>query len=250
MNDEMKEYDLPETPLAGETPENKSVNAEKSVEPVGEEELNPEFAVSEPSGNFESEGIETDTGVEKKPPSKFQQLIHTVSVWVLGILGFALVVFLVFFFVMYRPMKQAHDALFETNTGLEEQLSDYRVELETLTDDYQAVTSERDDLLSDAVLYQGYVHFLNLKNDMLLLQKAYLEKDLGAATLALTKANKDFEAFVPALTKANEPMVDVLRSKLALLSTVVGDTAANIEEVETIYDFLLEMEDDIFGLLD
>lgn len=242
MNDEMKEYDLPEISGKGKNPETDPKILESQIDP-----LIPE---GEFLGDAEDEFVETELVVAQKPPSKFQKLVHKVSVWLLGILGFALVLFLVFYFAMYRPIKQAHDALIETNAALEDQLSEYRVDVETLTSDYQAVTSERDGLLSDASLYQGYVHFLNLKNDMLLLQKAYLEDDQDAATLAITKATGDLEAFVPTLTVANEPMVDVLRSKVALLSTMEEDTAANIEEVETIYDFLLEMEDDIFGLLD
>lgn len=262
MNDEMKEYDLPEMNNDGALVENESSPVDEApvvedpvvdsvVEPIDDPLIEPiadlPKVVEVVTESFEQE---PEIVTSQEPPSKFRQIIHKVSVWLLGILGFALVLYLVFYFAMFRPMKQAHDTLVTTNEEMEEQLSDYRVELETLSDDYEAVSTESDDFFDDTVLYQGYVHFLDLKNDMLLLQKAYLEEDLDSATLALTKATRDLEAFIPTLTQENEPMVDVLRSKIALLSTLEGDAAANIEEVETIYDFLLEMEDDIFGTLE
>ena len=243
MNDEMKEYDLPgaDDESVNELPEPELPSTSEQpllvldpVEPAPVNETVPEL----------------DATAEQKPPSKFKQTIHQISIWLLAILGFALVLYLVLFFAVYRPMKQSYQSLEEMNVEMEDQLSEYRIDLEQLSTDYEAMVTDRNQLLDENELYRAYVDFLNLKNDMLLLQKAYLEGDLDAATLAKGKANNDLEAFVPTLEVLNEPMVDVLRTNLALLTTLESDMDANVDEVETIYTFLLEMEDDLFGTLD
>ena len=242
MNDEIKEYDIPEF----SSEENSSAEEPVIEEPVVEVSGDEPFAQLPEGTIFE----EPETIVEKKPPSKFQQVIHKVAVWALGILSLALLVYLLFFFLMYRPLRLEHETLTSTNETLESQLSDTREDLDTLTTEHTEVTALRDTLLADNGLYQGYVHFLNLKNDMLLLQKAYLEEDSQAAALALNKVNRDLESFSNTLEGSDETLAEVLFAKVALLTTVEEDKAANIEEVETIYDFLLEMEDDLFGGLE
>ncbi|MEE4194008.1 MAG: hypothetical protein V2J07_02305 [Anaerolineae bacterium] len=244
MNDEMKEYDLPE--FHGN--EDSGIEAAPSVESVQEtpvEEAEIFGEITEGSVYEEPEAI-----VEQKTPGKFQQLMHKVAVWALGILSLGLIVYLAFYFLMYRPLNMAHETLMDTNETLEEQLSDYRNELDTLNSDYAAVSIERDVLLSDNALYQGYVYFLSLKADMLLLQKAYLDEDTIAAALALNKINRDLDLFSATLQGPDETLGEVIYAKVSLLTTVDADIAVNIEEVETIYDYLLEMEDDLYGGLD
>ena len=242
MNDSMNEYDIPQFPGDEEEPQ-EELNKTESASPEEPVEASTEII----EGTMVEE---PETVTEKKPPTKLQRTVHTVSTWALAILGFALVLYLVLFFFFYQPLRKERDAFAETNATLEVQLADTREELEAVNSELAEVTAESDQLLLDTEDYQGYVHFLNLKNDLLLLQKAYLEQDQDGATLAKSKATGDLEAFVPFLTGTNEPMVDVLRGKIALLSTVEADTAANIDEVETIYAFLLELEDDIFGELE
>lgn len=239
MNDVMKEYDLPQ--FHGEEAVPAQQPAQTETAPQGEPAMNNYQIV---------EGTvvdEPETVAETQPPSKLQRLWRTFSAWALGVLSFALAAYLVFFFAFYQPIRKERDSLLDTTAVQAQQILDANETIDTLTADLDAMTVERDGLLSDQALYQGYVPFLDLKNDLLLLQKAYLEEDSAGATLALTKTLTDLEAFVPYLTGTNAPMTDVLRGKIALLSTVEADTAANIEEVETIYDFLLELEDDIFG---
>ena len=243
MNDEMKEYDLPEFNGDSDIPAEDPPVEEPVIEMPHEE---PVIAELTEGTVFE----EPETIVETKPPSKFQVLVHKIVVWALGILSLALLVYLLFYFLMYRPLRLEHDTLTTTNGTLESELSDTREDLDTLTTQYSEVTVLRDTLLADNGLYQGYVHFLNLKNDMLLLQKAYLEEDNEAAALALNKTNRDLESFSNTLQGADETLADVIFAKVALLTTVDEDQAANIEEVETIYDFLLEMEDDLYGELE
>lgn len=243
MNDEIKEYDLPEFKGDNEIP---------SEEPPVDEPVS-ELPHEEPVIAELTEGTvfeEPEAVVEIQPPSKFQVLVHKIAVWALGILSLALLVYLLFYFLMYRPLRLEHDTLTSTNETLESELSDTREDLDTLTTQYSEVTVLRDTLLADNGLYQGYVHFLNLKNDMLLLQKAYLEEDNEAAALALNKTNRDLESFSNTLQGADETLAEVIFAKVALLTTVDEDQAANIEEVETIYDFLLEMEDDLYGGLE
>lgn len=235
MKDDMQEYDLP-----GDDEE-----SQEDVEPV--EIMKHDDFQNEP---FEGETIDLPVGKQKKPDSRFKQLARKVGVWVLAVLGFSLALLLVFYFALYRPLDLRAQALEEQATEMEGQLSEYRTEVSDLTSRYDTVTVERDDLLADKGQYQLFVDYLSLQIDLRHLQVGFLEEDNVAVRVALLNAQEHLTSIAPMLREVDSEFVDLLEGRLVLLKSTSKTVDENVQDVERMFNYLLSLQDTLFGNLD
>ena len=235
MKDDVQEYNLP-----GDGDE-----SQEDLESV--EIMKRDNFQQEP---FEGETIDLPVYGQKKPESSFKRKARKVGAWVLGILGFTLALLLVFYFVFYRPMDLKSQALEEQATDMEGQLTDYRAELSDLTSSYEGVTIERDDLLADNAQYQLFADYLLLQIDLRHLQVAFLQEDAAAVRVALLNAEKHLGAIAPMLQEVDSEFVDLLQSRLVLLKSTSNTVEENVLDVERMFNYLLSLQDTLFGALD
>jgi len=235
MKDDVQEYDLP-----GDEEENQE-DAEQ-IEIMKHDDIQQEpFAV---------ETFDLPVDRQKRPDSRFKQLARKVGVWLLIVLGFSLALLLVFYFAFYRPIDLRAQALEEQATQMEGQLSDYRTELEDLTSRYEEVTTERDDLLADKARYQLFVDYLSLQIDLRHLQVGFLEEDNAAVRVALLNAEEHLGSIAPMLREVDAEFVDLLQGRLVLLKSTGKNTDENVQDVERMFNYLLSLQDTLFGTLD
>jgi chromosome segregation ATPase len=199
---------------------------------------------------FAVETIDLPVGNQKKPDSRFKQLARKVGIWVLAVLGFSLALMLVFYFALYHPINLRAQALEEQATEMEGQLSEYRTELSDLTSRYETVTAERDDLLADKAQYQLFVDYLLLQIDLRHLQVGFLEEDNAAVRVALLNAQEHLTSIAPMLREVDSEFVDLLQGRLVLLKSTSKPVEENVQDVERMFNYLLSLQDTLFGNLD
>lgn len=235
MKDDVQEYNLP----------GDGNDSQEDVEPL--EIMNHDDFQQEP---FEEETIDVPVKGKDKPQSGFKEKARKVGAWILGILGFALALALVFYFVFYRPMDLNTQALEEQATDMEGQLSDYRAELSDLTSSYEGVTVERDDLLAVNAEYQLFADYLLLQIDLRHLQVAFLEEDDAAVRVALLNAEEHLTSLEPMMREVDSEFVDLLQARLVLLKSTTNEVEENVLDVERMFNYLLSLQDTLFGTLD
>jgi hypothetical protein len=235
MKDNIQEYDLP-----GDDDE-----SQEDTEPV--EVMKQDDIAQEP---FAVETIDLPVEGEKKPDSRLKKSLRKVGFWVLAVLGFSLALLLVFYFALYRPIDLRAQALEEQATEMEEQLSEYRTELSDLTSRYDTVTAERDDLLADKAQYQLFADYLLLQIDLRHLQVGFLEEDDAAVRVALLNAEEHLDSIEPMLREVDAEFVDLLQGRLVLLKSTSKEVDENVQDVERMFNYLLSLQDTLFGTLD
>lgn len=235
MKDDVQEYNLP-----GDGDE-----SQEDVESV--EIMDHDDFQQEP---FEEETIDVPFKGKDIPQNSFKQKARKVGAWVLGILGFSLALLLVFYFVFYRPIDLNAQALEEQTTDMEGQLTDYRAELSDLTSSYEGVTVERDDLLAENAQYRLFADYLLLQIDLRHLQVGFLEEDDAAVRVALLNAEEHLTSLEPMLREVDSEFVDLLQSRLVLLKSTSKPVDENVQDVERMFNYLLSLQDTLFGTLD
>jgi hypothetical protein len=235
MKDTIQEYDLP-----GDDDE-----SQEEVEPV--ETMNNEDSQQEPSA---VETIDLPVEGEKKKDSRLKKSLRKVGLWVLAMLGLSLALLLLFYFAFYRPIDLRAQALEEQATEMEGQLSEYRTDLSDLTSRYETVTVERDDLLADNDLYRLFVDYLLLQIDLRHLQAGFLQEDDAAVRVALLNAEEHLDSIAPLLREVDAEFVDLLQGRLVLLKSTSKEVDENVQDVERMFNYLLSLQDTLFGTLD
>jgi hypothetical protein len=235
MKDDMHEYDLP-----GDDEE--SQEDEQPVEVMKQDDIQPE--------PFAMETIDLPVADEKKPDSRLKKSLRKVGLWVLAVLGFSLALLLVFYFALYRPIDLRAQALEEQSTQMEGQLSEYRTELSDLTSRFEDVTAERDELLADKAQYQLFVDYLLLQIDLRHLQVGFLQEDDAAVRVALLNAEEHLDSIEPMLREVDAEFVDLLQGRLVLLKSTSKEVDENVQDVERMFNYLLSLQETLFGTLD
>jgi hypothetical protein len=183
----------------------------------------------------------------KKPPAAWVQKLKTIGIWVGAFIGFGLVVFLLVYFLMFRPLKLAHDALAANAEQMETQLADYRTEIEAKETEISDLQAQVAGLEAENALYAEYMVYLKLLNNLASMQKAQMIGDATSMRVALANGQENLGKLLPLLSDADPSLAELLQERLALLATSDAEPEEMYQEVETIYVYLLELQETLFG---
>lgn len=188
-----------------------------------------------------------DFGGETKPESKVKKLVRQVGIWALAFLGFGLLIFLLVYFLMVRPATLNNQVLTESNTAMETQLAEYRDELDAVTSDLDQSTETVATLGSTVDLYEKYSAYNKLLNNLAQMQKAVIMNDTVSKRVALANAQENLDKLEVLLMDYDASLVELLQERLTYLATTDGDADEVYQEVETMYVYLLELQETLFG---
>lgn len=213
------------------------LNQKAESEEIIDAELLPEGKESE------EEPFDFDT----KKESKFIKNLRRIGIWVLAFIGFGVIVFLTIYFLMYRPLSLENQALTENSETMETQLAEYRDDVDMKT---VQITSLEDGLIlmeEEVTLYGQYMVYLKLLNNLAQMQKAAIMGDAVSMRVAVANSQTNLDRLLPLLTEYDTSLADLLQQRLTLLATTNGEAEEVYQEVETMYVYLLELQETLFG---
>ena len=186
-------------------------------------------------------------GGDVKPESKTRKIVRQVGIWVLAFLGFGLLIFLLTFFLMVHPATLNNQVLTENNAAMETQMADYRDELDGLQTDYDVATQMISTMDSTIILYSKYSAYNKLLNNLAQMQKAVVLNDAVSKRVALANAQENLDKLEVLLMDYDASLVELLQERLTYLATTDGEADEVYQEVETMYVYLLELQETLFG---
>lgn len=196
--------------------------------------------------------IQTGNGEGKVPPVQkpqgvFLDKLKVIGLWAGAFIGFGLVVFLLVYFLMFRPLKLEHDALVTNAATMETQLADYRTDISSKETQIAALQAQVDALETQNAQYADYSVYLKLLNNLSQMQKAQMIGDAASMRVALANAEENLQKLLPLISATDVSLADLLQERLALLATSTAEPEEIYQEVETIYVYLLELQETLFG---
>lgn len=194
---------------------------------------------------------EASTSGSPQPTRKEKWLarLKIIGIWAGVIIGFGLLVFLLTYFLMVRPLKLANGTLEENAATMETQLADYRTEIADQTEQIAALEAQADELQIENALYADYVVYLKLLNNLTQMQRAQLLDDAAEMKVSLANANENLIRLEPRLATADDSLMALLQERLAALETSKAGTQEMVQEIKTLYVYLFELQETLFGTL-
>jgi len=210
---------------------------EFNQEPLEEEIIDAELLTS---GN---EALDVDT----KKESKIIKNLRRIGIWVLAFIGFGVIVFLLAYFLMYRPLSLEHQALTENSETMETQLTEYRDDVDKKTSQISALEDSLTLMEEENLLYDQYAVYLKLLNNLAQMQKAVIIGDAVSMRVGVANAQTNLDQLLLLLTEYDTSLADLLQQRLTLLATTDAEADEVYQEVETMYVYLLELQETLFG---
>lgn len=214
---------------------------EFNQEPIAEEIVDAELLTS--GSEDENESLDFDT----KEEGKFIKNLRRIGVWVLAFVGFGVIVFLLAYFLMYRPLSLEQQALTENSEAMEIQLTDYRDDVDMKTTKIASLEDGLTLMEEEITLYGQYTVYLKLLNNLAQMQKAAIIGDAVSMRVAVANAQTNLDQLLPLLTEYDTSLADLLQQRLTLLATTDAEADEVYQEVETMYVYLLELQETLFG---
>ncbi len=214
---------------------------EFNQEPIAEEIIDAEPLAS--SSEEENDALDINT----KKESKVIKNLRRIGVWVLAFVGFGVIVFLLAYFLMYRPLSLEHQALTENSEAMETQLTEYRDDVDKKTSQISALEDSLTLMEEENLLYGQYTVYLKLLNNLAQMQKATIMGDDVSMRVAVANAQMNLDQLLPLLIEYDTSLADLLQQRLTLLATTDGMPDEVYQEVETMYVYLLELQETLFG---
>ncbi|MCD6476421.1 MAG: hypothetical protein J7K85_09220 [Anaerolineaceae bacterium] len=214
---------------------------EFNQEPIAEEIIDAEPLAS--GSEEENDALDINT----KKESKVIKNLRRIGVWVLAFVGFGVIVFLLAYFLMYRPLSLEHQALTENSEAMETQLTEYRDDVDKKTSQISALEDSLTLMEEENLLYGQYTVYLKLLNNLAQMQKATIMGDDVSMRVAVANAQMNLDQLLPLLTEYDTSLADLLQQRLTLLATTDGMPDEVYQEVETMYVYLLELQETLFG---
>jgi len=183
----------------------------------------------------------------KKPDSALTKKVKVIAIWVGAFVGFGLIVFLLAYFLMFRPLKLAHDSLTANADEMETQLAAYRDEISAKDTQIAEMQTNVEGLQTENALYTDYVVYLKLLNNLSQMQKAQMMGDAASMRVALANAEENLAKLLPMISAVDASLGELLQERLALLASSTADAEEIYQEVETVYVYLLELQETLFG---
>lgn len=232
---------IPEEELPVQAPAD-DVAAETEL--LAEETAEVETAETGEADSIKPEEISVEAGeeaepAEKLPPSKYQLLLRKVGIWALITLAVFLLVGLLAYFQIYRPVKQ-------NVAVLEGQLAAAQTELAGT----QADLAEAEELYAESQaeveIANARVRLYQVLNSVTIAQAALDQKDGQTALTALKAAQTTLEEMLPVVARDAPEVADQIDIRLkAAISSLGGDYKTTQSDLEILSALLLQ-QDKIF----
>lgn len=234
---------IPEEELPAQAPVD---DAAAAIEPLAEETAADETAEddtveTEEADSIKPEEISAEAGepAEKQPPSKFQLMLRKAGVWALITLAVFLVVGLLAYFQIYRPVKQNVAVLEGQLAAAQTELAAKQADLEEAEGLYTKSQAELEIANARVRLYQ-------ILNSVTIAQAALDQKDGQTALTALKAVQTTLEDLLPVVAKDAPEVADQLDTRLkAAISSLGGDYKTTQSDLEILNTLLLQ-QDKIF----
>lgn len=216
------------------------------MEEFNQEPIEEEIIDTEPlASDIEEENDALDINTKKE--SKVIKNLRRIGIWVLAFVGFGVIVFLLAYFLMYRPLSLEHQALTENSEAMETQLTEYRDDVDKKTSQISALEDSLTLMEEENLLYGQYTVYLKLLNNLAQMQKATIMGDDVSMRVAVANAQTNLDQLLPLLTEYDTSLADLLQQRLTLLATTDGMPDEVYQEMETMYVYLLELQETLFG---
>jgi len=140
-----------------------------------------------------------------------------------------------------------HQALTENSEAMETQLTEYRDDVDKKTSQISALEDSLTLMEEENLLYGQYTVYLKLLNNLAQMQKATIMGDDVSMRVAVANAQMNLDQLLPLLIEYDTSLADLLQQRLTLLATTDGMPDEVYQEVETMYVYLLELQETLFG---
>ena len=194
---------------------------------------------------------ESSTSGSSQPTGKekFLARVKSVGIWAAVVIGFGLLVFLLTYFLMVRPLKLANGTLEENAAAMEIQLAEYRTEIADQAEQIAALEAQTDELQTENALYADYMVYLKLLNNLTQMQRAQLLDDAAEMKVSLANAHENLIRLEPRLATADDSLMALLQERLSALETSKAGMQEMVQEIKTLYVYLFELQETLFGTL-